>query len=54
MSMLRDDAAVRAAGNAAWQKFWLSPPDRQHHTSELLSIYARVLARDRISTDRAA
>jgi glycosyltransferase involved in cell wall biosynthesis len=54
MSMLRDDAAVRAAGNAAWQKFWSSPPDRQHHTSELLSIYARVLARDRISTDRAA
>jgi hypothetical protein len=37
---------VRAAGEAAYRRFWSSPPDRQRHTTELLSIYNRVLARD--------
>jgi glycosyltransferase involved in cell wall biosynthesis len=46
MANLRDDAVVRAAGEAAYRQFWLSPPDRQRHTQELLSIYGRVLTRD--------
>jgi glycosyltransferase involved in cell wall biosynthesis len=46
MTRLRDDAVVGAAGNAAYRQFWSSPPDRQHHTQGLLSIYDRVLARD--------
>ena len=46
MAKLHDDAAVGAAGRAAWQRFWSSPPDRQSHAADLLSIYGKVLARD--------
>jgi glycosyltransferase involved in cell wall biosynthesis len=46
MAVLHDDAAVRAAGAAAYQRFWSDPPDRARHAAELLSIYAAVLIRD--------
>jgi glycosyltransferase involved in cell wall biosynthesis len=46
LNLLRDDAAVGRVGNAAYHKFWSSPPDRRRHTAELLSIYAKVLARE--------
>lgn len=46
MALLQDDAVVRAAGAAAYQRFWSQPPDRARHTTELLSIYAAVLTRD--------
>jgi glycosyltransferase involved in cell wall biosynthesis len=45
ISKLHDAAAVRAAGQAAYRRFWSSPPDRQRHTEGLLSIYGKVLAR---------
>jgi glycosyltransferase involved in cell wall biosynthesis len=46
LAHLRDDAAVGAAGDAAYRQFWSSPPDRQRHTEQLLSIYHKVLTRD--------
>jgi glycosyltransferase involved in cell wall biosynthesis len=46
LANLRDDAAVGAAGDAAYCQFWSSPPDRQRHTEQLLSIYDKVLTRD--------
>jgi glycosyltransferase involved in cell wall biosynthesis len=46
LANLRDDAAVGAAGDAAYRQFWSSPPDRQRHTEQLLSIYDKVLTRD--------
>lgn len=45
LNLLRDDAAVAAAGAAAYDRFWQAPPNRRHHTEQLLSIYATVLAR---------
>jgi len=46
LANLRDDAAVAAAGAAAYHRFWSSPPDRQRHTEQLLAIYHKVLARN--------
>jgi glycosyltransferase involved in cell wall biosynthesis len=46
MTKLHNDRVVSAAGDAAYRRFWSSAPDRQRHTAELLSIYARVLARE--------
>ena len=46
MSRLYDDGVVSAAGEAAYRRFWSSPPNRQRHTEALLSIYGKVLARD--------
>lgn len=45
LDILHDDAVVSAAGIAAHHQFWQAPPDRQRHTQQLLSIYAKVLAR---------
>jgi glycosyltransferase involved in cell wall biosynthesis len=45
LNLLCDDATVSRVGRAAYDEFWSSPPDRQHHTEALLSIYANVLAR---------
>lgn len=39
----RDDAAVRAAGQAAYEAFWRAPPTRDAHNRGLLEIYSRVL-----------
>jgi glycosyltransferase involved in cell wall biosynthesis len=49
LNLLRDDATVSRVGNAAYQNFWSSPPDRTRHTAELLSIYAKVLAREPVA-----
>ena len=55
MAILHDDAAVRAAGAAAYQRFWSCPPDRARHAAQLLSIYAAVLSGDRSrSSSRSA
>lgn len=56
MLLTRDDAAVRAAGAAAYQAYWAAPADPISHTIALLSIYANVLsanARALAATDRA-
>ncbi len=45
LHLLHDDALVARVGRAAYDDFWSSPPDRQHHTEALLSIYTNVLAR---------
>lgn len=45
LNLLRDDATVSKVGYAAYHNFWSSPPNRQRHTAELLSIYAKVLVR---------
>lgn len=49
LNLLRDDATVSRVGNAAYHNFWSSPPDRTRHTAELLSIYAKVLAREPVA-----
>jgi glycosyltransferase involved in cell wall biosynthesis len=49
LNLLRDDAVVSRVGNAVYRDFWSSPPDRQRHTAELLSIYAKVLAREPVA-----
>ncbi len=46
MRRVQDDALVRDAGAAAYQKFWADPPDRAQHVGQLLAIYEAVLARD--------
>ncbi len=40
----QDDAAIRAAGQAAYDKFWAAPPTRDAHNRGLIDIYHRVLA----------
>jgi glycosyltransferase involved in cell wall biosynthesis len=44
MLLVREDAAVRAAGAAAYQAYWADPGDPISHGNALLSIYATVLA----------
>jgi glycosyltransferase involved in cell wall biosynthesis len=44
MLLTRDDAAVRAAGMAAYQAYWAAPADPASHARALLSIYANVLS----------
>jgi glycosyltransferase involved in cell wall biosynthesis len=44
MSLLRDDAAVRSAGVAAYRAYWAAPADPASHAAQLLSIYANVLS----------
>jgi glycosyltransferase involved in cell wall biosynthesis len=43
MLLTRDDAALRAAGTAAYQAYWAAPADPISHAGALLSIYANVL-----------
>ena len=49
MQAVRDDALVRLAGQAAYQRFWSNPPDRAHHVRGLLKIYEAVMARDQLA-----
>jgi glycosyltransferase involved in cell wall biosynthesis len=49
ITKLHNDHAVAAAGEDAYRAFWSSPPDREHHTTALLSIYDRVLTRDQVA-----
>ena len=44
MLLARDDAALRAAGAAAYQAYWAAPADPISHDNALLSIYANVLS----------
>jgi glycosyltransferase involved in cell wall biosynthesis len=44
MLLVRDNAAVRATGAAAYQTYWADPGDPISHGNALLSIYATVLA----------
>jgi glycosyltransferase involved in cell wall biosynthesis len=44
LEITRDDAAVRAAGAAAYRAYWASPADPGRHTSDLLAIYADVVS----------
>jgi glycosyltransferase involved in cell wall biosynthesis len=43
MLLTRDDAVIRAAGNAAYRAYWAAPADPVSHATALLSIYANVL-----------
>ena len=40
-----DDAAVEAAGQAAYARFWADPPTSEHHVAGLRAIYDSILAR---------
>jgi glycosyltransferase involved in cell wall biosynthesis len=42
---LRDDAAVAAAGRAAYERFWSDPPTPARHIAKLMDVYREVLAR---------
>ena len=44
MLLTRDDAAIRAAGAAAYHAYWAAPADPISHSWALLSIYADVLS----------
>ena len=45
LAVVRDDAAVRSAGAAAYWEYWRAPHDRRHHAEQLAAIYEAVLAR---------
>jgi glycosyltransferase involved in cell wall biosynthesis len=47
MQRTQADAVLAAAGAAAYARFWVDPPDAQHHARGLLAIYKAVLARGR-------
>jgi glycosyltransferase involved in cell wall biosynthesis len=49
MQAVRDDGLVRSAGQAAYRRFWSSPPDRARHVRGLLEIYGAVMARDQFA-----
>lgn len=42
--LTKDDAKVRAAGRAAYRRFWSNPPVRSNHLRDLEAIYEAVLA----------
>jgi glycosyltransferase involved in cell wall biosynthesis len=42
----QSDASLRAAGRAAYDRFWARPADRAHHVRDLLGIYETVLGRE--------
>ena len=41
LRLTRDTDAVRAAGAAAYRRYWSNPSDPQHHTQRLAAIYER-------------
>ncbi|MBC7799190.1 MAG: glycosyltransferase [Gemmatimonadaceae bacterium] len=43
LTRVRDDAAIRAAGSAAYSAFWSDPPTPAAHTAGLLAIYEAIL-----------
>jgi glycosyltransferase involved in cell wall biosynthesis len=45
LAVVRDNWAIRAAGAAAYQRYWADPHDRSHHAEQLVAIYDAVLAR---------
>lgn len=47
MRRTQDNDLLAAAGAAAYQQFWASPPDRHRHVTELQAIYREVLLRAR-------
>jgi glycosyltransferase involved in cell wall biosynthesis len=47
LHLTRDADAVRAAGAAAYRRYWSNPSDPQHHTQRLAAIYDAALARNR-------
>ncbi len=54
LAIVRDDATVRIAGRAAYDRFWACPSDRARHTRALLSIYQAVLERHSVRLKRAS
>lgn len=56
ISTVADDALVRDAGIAAYERFWSSPPTRQNHIMGLVGIYEGVLqgARANVQLDGEA
>jgi glycosyltransferase involved in cell wall biosynthesis len=42
---LRDDAAVAAAGRAAYERFWSDPPTSAGHIAKLMDVYREILTR---------
>lgn len=45
LMQLADDETVKAAGQAAYHRFWASPPTREYHMQGLIAIYRLMLAR---------
>jgi len=44
LELTKDDARVRAAGQAAYDAFWKHPPTRDNHLRGLIEIYGKVLS----------
>lgn len=45
MRAVQDDGVVRRAGQLAYDRFWVDPPDRRRHVHGLLDIYETIMAR---------
>lgn len=45
LTRIKDNAVIRTAAEAAYARFWSSPPTRAHHMKGLLAIYDAILAR---------
>lgn len=50
LNFTRDDTLIRAAGSAAYERFWAAPPTRDNHTAGLLRIYETMLDSRRVKT----
>jgi glycosyltransferase involved in cell wall biosynthesis len=44
LELTKNNDRLRAAGQAAYERFWTNPPTRANHTAGLLSIYRSILA----------
>ncbi len=44
LSLTQNNDLIRAAGRAAYDRFWGSPPTRENHTAGLLAIYEDILS----------
>lgn len=53
LRLTRDDGVVRAAGGAAYRRYWQAPSDPRTHALALVAIYDRVLAADIPKSDCA-
>lgn len=54
VKLTREDALVRAAGDAAYRQYWQAPSDPRSHALMLLSIYDAVISRTRPTSGRTS
>ena len=46
LQLTRDDDVVRAAGAAAYRRYWADPADASRHAQQLAAIYETALSRN--------